>query len=48
MKALDALRDSENLNAKHTRREIGLGRDRHALRGAGVAEQIDEKAMWHL
>ena len=32
---LDALRDSENLNAKHIWREIGLDKD-------GVEEQMDE------
>ena len=42
MKTLDALRDSENLNAKHIWREIGLDKDSRALRSDGVEEQTDE------
>ena len=45
MRTLDALRDSENLNAKHTWREIGLDKDRRALRSDGAEELADETEL---
>ena len=45
MRTLDALHDSENLNAKHIWREIGLDKGSRALRSDGAEELTDETEL---